>query len=69
MMTALGGQTVLATPPMVHHGFTTVWPPVTRHPASRAVSCHIMKKITFHRKKDCPLYDKDISNDSSLKST
>ena len=32
MMNSLGWQTVEATPPMVHHGFITVWPPVTEQP-------------------------------------
>lgn len=35
---SLGWHTVVATPPIVHHGLTTVWPPVTAVPASRAES-------------------------------
>ena len=31
-------QMVVATPPMVHQGFITVWPPVTVVPASSAQS-------------------------------
>lgn len=38
MINSLGWQTVVATPPIVHHGFMTVWPPVTVEPASRAQS-------------------------------
>ena len=38
MMNSLGWQTVVATPPMVHQGFITVWPPVTVELASKAQS-------------------------------
>jgi len=38
MITSPSLQTLEATPPTVHQGLTTVWPPVTRQPASRAVS-------------------------------
>jgi hypothetical protein len=38
MMNSLGWQTVVATPPTVHQGFITVWPPVTEQPASNAQS-------------------------------
>lgn len=37
-MYSLGWHTVDATPPIVHQGFTTVCPPVTVVPASRAES-------------------------------
>jgi hypothetical protein len=37
-MNSLGWQTVVATPPMVHQGFITVWPPVTVELASKAQS-------------------------------
>jgi hypothetical protein len=38
IINSLGWQTVVATPPTVHQGFMTVWPPVTEQPASRAQS-------------------------------
>merc|ERR1712172_77727 len=38
MMNSLGWQTVVATPPMVHQGLITVWPPVTVELASKAQS-------------------------------
>merc|ERR1712110_1388675 len=34
----VGLATVVATPPMVHQGFITVWPPVTVELASKAQS-------------------------------
>ena len=37
-MNSFGWQTAEATPPMVNHGFKTVWPPVTDVPASAAQS-------------------------------
>ena len=37
-MNSLGWQTVVATPPIVHHGFITVCPPVTVELASKAQS-------------------------------
>merc|ERR1719427_1289747 len=38
IMNSFGWQMVVPTPPTVHHGFITVWPPVTVVPASRAQS-------------------------------
>ena len=38
MMNSLGWHTVVATPPMVSHGFNTVCPPVTDVPPSSAKS-------------------------------
>lgn len=35
---SLGWHTVVATPPIVHQGFITVWPPVTDVLASSAAS-------------------------------
>jgi len=37
-MNSLVLQTEVATPPIVIHGLTTVWPPVTTVPASSAMS-------------------------------
>jgi len=38
MINSLELQTEVATPPIVIHGLTTVWPPVTTVPASSARS-------------------------------
>merc|ERR1719470_649217 len=38
IMNSFGWQMVVATPPMVHQGFITVWPPVTVELASKAQS-------------------------------
>merc|ERR1719412_1315941 len=51
MMNSFGWQMVVPTPPMVHQGFITVWPPVTVVPASRAQSLNplIIKGMTTSR--------------------
>ena len=43
MMNSLGWQTVVATPPIVSQGLSTVCPPVTDVPASsaRSYKCNI----------------------------
>ena len=48
IINSLGWQIVVATPPIVHHGFMTVCPPVTVVPASRAQS-YISNIITLDR--------------------
>ena len=50
-MNSFGWQTVVATPPMVHHGFMTVCPPVTVELASKAQSLkpRIIKGTTTSR--------------------
>lgn len=50
-MYSLGWHTVDATPPTVHQGFTTVCPPVTVVPASRAESLSNTKKSCVHHYK------------------
>ena len=52
-MNSLGWQTVVATPPMVHQGFITVWPPVTVELASKAQS---LNKNIFLRSCNVLLY-------------
>ena len=51
IMNSLGWHTVVATPPIVHHGFMTVCPPVTVDPDSRAQSLNplIMRGMTTSR--------------------
>ena len=53
MMNSLDWQTVVATPPMVIQGLTTVWPPFTLVPASSARSwskCNHTHAIPEHLK-------------------